>query len=103
MRFLIEVRIPTDVGNKGVKDGSLFQQLQRYLKESKPEAVYYALREGRRTVFLIVNVQGAEQLPALAEPMWLDWQAEVFATPVITADEFEKAAPRIQAVVQARK
>ncbi len=41
MRFLMEVKIPTGIGNKKIKDGTLMKQMQAYFGEVKPEALYF--------------------------------------------------------------
>lgn len=102
MRFLVEVRIPIEAGNAGLKDGTLLQQLQNYLHEVKPEAVYFTVH-GQRTVYLVVNIESADKMPEIAEPLWLDWKADVYVTPVMGAEDFEKAGAGIQRVLQARQ
>ena len=103
MRFLIEVRTPVEVGNAGMRDGTLPTQIRKYLKDVKPEAVYFSAAHGQRTIYLIVDLQRSEQLAEIAEPAWLDWQAEVNFTPVATAEEFEQAGAAIERIVQSRK
>ena len=102
MKFLVETRIPTDVGNQKLKDGSLMKEMQAYLDEIKPEAIYFALAHGKRTVYMVINIPSADKMPEIAEPLWLDWQAEVFVTPVMDAKEFEKAGIGIQKVLRSR-
>src|SRR3989338_4740861 len=102
MKFLVEARKPTDVGNRKLKDGSMMKQAQAYLAEVRPDAVYFSVAEGQRTIFMIVNLAGPEKIPEIAEPLWLDWEAEVYFTPVMDAKEFEKAGPGIQKVVKSR-
>lgn len=103
MRFLIEVRTPVEVGNAGMRDGTLPTQIRKYLSDVKPEAVYFSAAHGQRTIYLIVDLQSSGQLAEIAEPAWLDWKAEVNFTPVATAEEFEKAGAAIERIVQARK
>ena len=103
MKFLVEVRIPTESGNKGIMDGTLMQQMQSYLGEVKPETVYFALAHGKRTVYMVVNIPAAEKMVEIAEPLWLDWNAEVYATPVMDQAAFEKAGAGIERIVRARK
>ena len=103
MKFLLEVNIPTEIGNKGVKDGTLIKQLNEYLSEVKPEAAYFTINKGRRTVFFILNIENAEKIPEIAEPFWLDWHADVNVMPVMNEKDFEKAGPSIQRIVDKRR
>lgn len=103
MRFLVEVKTPVEVGNAGMRDGTLPGQIQRYLNEVKPEVVYSSAAHGQRTIYLVVDIQQASQLAEIAEPAWLDWKADVHFTPVATAEEFAQAGASIERIVQARK
>jgi hypothetical protein len=103
MRFLVEVQIPTEVGNAALKDGSLIKEHADYLKQVKPEAVYYTLANGKRTIYLVVNVESAERLPEITEPLWQDLSAEVQVAPVMTSEDFEKAVAGIEKILEARK
>lgn len=103
MRFLVEVQIPTEVGNAALKDGSLIREHENYLNEVKPEAVYYTLANGRRTIYLVVNLESAEKLPAITEPLWLTLNAEVRVAPVMTSEDFQKALGGLQEVIEASK
>jgi len=103
MRFLVEVQIPTEVGNAALKDGSLIRGHENYLNEVKPEAVYYTLANGRRAIYLVVDLESPEKLPAITEPLWLDLGAEVRVAPVMTSEDFQKALRGLQEVIEASK
>ena len=103
MRFLVEVRIPLEEGNEGIMDGTILKKLHTYLAEIRPECVYFGVKEGQRTVFMVVEMASPELLPAIAEPLWLDYKADVFFIPVMDKNDFEKAAPHIERIAKARK
>ena len=103
MRCLVQVQIPVEVGNAGLLDGSLLPKIQRYLSDVKPEAVYFSPASGQRTIYIFLNIESSDKLVDIAEPLWLDLQADVDVIPVMNADDFQKAAAGIQRVVQARK
>ena len=42
----------------------------------KPEAAYFTERDGHRGGVIIVNIESASQIPALAEPWFLQLNAE---------------------------
>lgn len=103
MRFLIEVRIPTEEGNAALKDGSLIKQHQKYLNDVKPEAVYYTLANGKRAIYLVIDIESPDRLPEITEPLWQDLNAEVYVAPVMTSEDFQKALRGLQEVIEARK
>ena len=84
MRFMISFRVPTERGNAAVMDGSLPDTLQSVLEDLKPEAAYFADIEGARGGYLVVNMDDASQIPAIAEPLFLAIDATVQIHPVFT-------------------
>ncbi len=103
MRFLLEVRIPLNEGNEGLLSGILLKQMNTYLVEVKPESIYFGVKDGQRTVFLVVNIDSPDMIPEILEPLWLDLKADVFITPVMNAEDFEKASLRIEKIVRKRQ
>ena len=100
MRFLVKATIPVDAGNELVQDPQFGSRLERLLGDLKPETAYFAIEGGQRTMYLIVNVADASQTPAIAEPLWLDFRADVELIPVMTRADMARATPSI---VQAAK
>src|SRR5581483_504262 len=98
MRYLLEVTIPNEGGNRNLMSGKLLQSIQRYADSMKPEAVY-AAGDGQRTLFIILSLNTAEEIPAALEPLWLDLEADVRVVPVLNSEEFGRAMPGIQRVV----
>jgi hypothetical protein len=74
--------------------------LQSILAEQKPEAAYFTEMDGRRTGIIIVDVKDPSQIPALAEPYFLAFNAEVGFHPAMTAADLEKAGPAIEHAVR---
>jgi hypothetical protein len=99
MRFLVKVSIPVESGNKAAKNG--FKAIQTILDEQKPEAAYFIAEGGRRTGILIMNMDDASQLPAIAEPWFLALNAAVEATPAMVPADLAKAGPAIEKAVKA--
>jgi hypothetical protein len=90
MRFLIRARTPTDVGNKVVTDPNFLTKHEDYMNKVKPEAAYFMPIEGHRAGAFIVNVESNEQIPAIVEPLFQWWGANVDVIPVMTFDELKK-------------
>ena len=98
MRFLVKVSIPVEAGNKAAKDG--FKVLQQIVKEQKPEAAYFVAAGGNRTAILIVNMDDLSELPKIAEPWFLAFNASIEATPAMVAEDLQKAGPAIDNAVK---
>ena len=103
MRFLVQARIPVEHGNAAIKDGSLLSNIQKYLDQTKPEAVYFSSADGQRTIFFVLNIEAEHNLPEIYEPLWLDLHADLQVYPVLNAADFAKAGPGIERVVASRR
>jgi len=100
MRFLVKVNLPVDAGNGAAKAGKLGPTIQSILAELTPEAVYFTDGHGQRTVFLVLEMQDASQLPAIAEPWFLAFNASVEIHPVMVPDDLTKAGSAIESAVK---
>jgi hypothetical protein len=99
MRFLILAKIPTEDGNKMVQDANFLRKLEKYINKVKAEATYFFEAEGNRVASFIVDIESADQIPVLAEPLFSGMGAHVELHPVMNFDELKKGIP--QAVVEA--
>ncbi|TJY61174.1 hypothetical protein E4T66_10140 [Sinimarinibacterium sp. CAU 1509] len=100
MRFLLKVNIPVDAGNAAAKGGKLGATIQSILADLKPEAVYFTDDQGQRTAFVFLNIQDASQIPAIAEPWFLAFNANVEIHPVMVPEDLQKAGPAIEQAVK---
>jgi hypothetical protein len=99
MRFLVKVNIPVESGNAAAKAGKLGATIQSILADRKPEAVYFTDDNGQRTGFLFLEMQNASQIPAIAEPWFLAFNASIEIHPVMVPDDLAKAGSAIEAAV----
>jgi hypothetical protein len=91
MRMLMNVRLPHAPFNAAVKDGTAGAKLNKILEAIKPEAVYFTEQQGHRGAILIVDLPDASKIPALAEPWFMTFQADVEFRIVMTPDDLKKA------------
>jgi hypothetical protein len=91
MRMLMHIKMPHEPFNAAVRDGSVGEKLKQILEETKPEATYFTEFDGRRGAILIVDVPDPSKIPALAEPWFLTFNADVEAHIVMTADDLARA------------
>jgi serine/threonine protein kinase len=87
MKMLMHVRFPVGPFNAAVRDGSAGPKIQRILEAIKPEAAYFTSAKGRRGGTLVVNLSEPSDIPALAEPFFLTFDAEVELEPFMTAED----------------
>ena len=99
MRFLVKVNIPVEAGNAAAKAGKLGTTIQSILADLKPEAVYFTADNGQRTALLFLEMQDASQIPAIAEPWFLAFNASIEIHPVMTPDDLARAGNAIEAAV----
>jgi hypothetical protein len=98
MRFLILAKIPTEDGNKMVQDPNFLRKLEKYINKVKSEATYFFEADGNRVASFIVDIESADQIPVLAEPLFSGMGAHVEFHPVMSFDDLKKGIP--QAVVE---
>jgi hypothetical protein len=91
MRMLIQVKIPNEPFNSAVRNGTVSQTIERILAETKPEAIYFTEYDGKRGAIMIADLADPSKIPALAEPWFLSFNAEVSGHLVMTPEDLAKA------------
>lgn len=91
MRMLMHAKVPHPKFNAAVKDGTAGEKMQRILEETEPEAVYFTEYDGHRGAIMIVDVDDPSRVPALAEPWFLLFEADVEFHIVMSAEELGRA------------
>ena len=89
MRMLVKVSIPTAGGNKAIKDGSVGHIVGNFLETWKPEAAYFGAEDGLRNSWFVVDVKEPSQLPPMLEPLFMQLDANITITPVMTAADLK--------------
>ena len=89
--MLMNVRFPHQEFNAAVRDGTVGGKLERILDVCKPEAVYFTEQNGQRGALLIVDLADPSKVPALAEPWFLTFNADVQFRIAMTPDVLRKA------------
>jgi hypothetical protein len=91
MRMLMIVKIPNSEFNAAVKSGSVGKILNRILEDCAPETVYFTEEDGCRGAVLSVNVEKASDVPRLAEPWFLSFNAQVHFQIAMTPEDLRKS------------
>src|SRR5215470_20140922 len=91
MKVLINVTLPHQPLNAALKDGTAGAKLKRILEATKPEAVYFTDRNGKRGAVLVVDLPDASKIPALVEPWMLTFEADIELHPLMTLEDLKRA------------
>jgi hypothetical protein len=102
MRMMMQIAIPVEAGNEAARTGGFGQPFQKILESLKPEAAYFTTgASGERGGYIFFDLKETSQIPAIAEPFFLAYNARVTFTPVMNAEDLAKAAPGIEKAVKA--
>jgi hypothetical protein len=102
MRMLMKVSIPVESGNAAAKKGVLGSTIQRLVEEQKPESAYFLAEDnGERTGYFVLNMKDSSEIPGLAEPWFLAFNARITLRPVMNAQDLANGAPGMERAVKA--
>ena len=90
MRTLLRISVPVVRGNQTIVDGTLPRVLQSVLGKLQPEAAYFYTIAGKRGGIVVFDLADPSQIPAIAEPLFQELDAEVEFTPVMTQEDLTK-------------
>ena len=94
MRFLMKWEMPTEAGNVALEDPKKFgDKVMGMLKEMKAEAAYFTTIKGHRGGYIVVNMDDASQMVAMAEPVFFGLKATVKFIPVMLPEDLAKGMP----------
>jgi len=75
MRYMVRIEIPNDKFNECVRDGSAGQKIGNILEETKPEHIWFTEMNGHRGAMAIYNMDKESQVPSIAEPWFMTFNA----------------------------
>lgn len=101
MRMMMQFWIPVESGNHAARTGALGAPFQKMLDALKPEAAYFTAGPGgERGGFIVFDMKDTSEIPAVAEPFFLTFNARVTFTPVMSAKDLANAGPGIEKAVK---
>ena len=101
MRMLLRVSIPVEAGNAAAKAGTLGSTVERILADLKPEVAYFfADDDGQRSGSIVFDMKDASQIPAIAEPWFLAFNAKISLRPVMNPQDLAAGGPSIGKAAQ---
>ena len=91
MRFIVHVSMPVTKFNEVARSGNVGRKLAAILEDLKPEAAYFTGKDGNRGGYLIVDMASAADMPRIAEPWFLTFDATVEFLPVMTPADLQQS------------
>ena len=91
MKMMLTVDIPHEPFNTLVREGKIGAVIGRILDDMRPEAAYFTEQDGTRGGVFIVEVASPSDIPRLAEPFFLTFDADCRFRIVMTPDDLKKA------------
>jgi hypothetical protein len=91
MRMIMQVQFPIEPFNTLVKNGTAGAKIKQILEAIKPEHAWFGERDGKRGGLFIVNIDGPSDVPRLAEPWFLTFNAEVEFRVAMTPEDLGRA------------
>jgi len=89
--MLLHVALPNEPFNELARKGEAGPLMRRILEANRPEAVYFTEENGQRGAILVVDVSDPAQVPTLAEPWFLNFDAECHFRIVMTPDDLQRS------------
>jgi hypothetical protein len=100
MKYIMKVRMSIDEGNEALRDPQFGHKMNDLLAEIKAEAAWFTAVDGQRGGFVVLNINDASEIPAIAEPFYLWLGADLEFYPVMRPEDLAKAGPAIGAAVK---
>lgn len=91
MKMLLTVAIPHEPFNSLVRSGKAGEVIGRILETIKPEAAYFSEQDGTRGAIFVVDLQDSSQIPAFAEPFFLNFEADCKFRVLMSPADLQKA------------
>jgi hypothetical protein len=101
MRMMMKVSIPVDAGNAAARNGSLGSMVNSIVEHMKAEAAYFCAEDnGERTGLIFFDMKDSSEIPSIAEPWFLAFNAKLTVRPVMNPQDLERAIPGIERAVK---
>ncbi|MER5639470.1 hypothetical protein ABT095_21235 [Kitasatospora sp. NPDC002227] len=94
MRTLLQVELDTTTSNQLMAEGRIDELMNNVLGQLKPEAAYFFPLNGRRCMFLVVDLADEASIVTAVEPFWNQANATVTVVPCMNAEDLKTGIGR---------
>ena len=91
MRMLLHAIFPNEPFNSLVRSGEAGEILKKIMEDLKPEAVYFTEEDGLRSALMVVDIASPSDVPRIAEPFFLKFDAECRMRIVMSPSDLKNA------------
>jgi len=95
MRTFVKISLPAAAGNRGMKDGTVPRLIARFTEAARPEAAYFGVFGGKRTMIAVFDQAQSSDMPRLLEPFFLELEAEIELAPIMNAEELQAGLSQV--------
>jgi hypothetical protein len=95
MRMMMKVKMDVEAASAAIKDGSLPKMMGETMERLRPEAAYFGPEDGKRTAFIVFDMDDPSQLPSLTEPLFSQAKASIDIFPVMDREDLEKGLQEV--------
>lgn len=95
MRVLLKASMDTEKANEAIRNGTLPKLIEETVEQLKPEAAYFTSDHGKRTAFLVFDMEDSSQMPVISEPFFMQLGAEITYTPVMNLEDVQKGLAQL--------
>lgn len=89
MRTLMKVQLPTEAGNRAIKDGALSDIIRKTLETVQAEAAYFTTMDGHRTMIAVFDLKAASDMPRISEPLFMGLNASIEFMPCMNGEDLK--------------
>ena len=101
MRMLLRAIIPNEPANTMIRNGTFESTIKKVLADLKPEAAYFVASDsGERCAGIVFDMKESSELPKVAEPFFLAFNASVTVRPTMTPQDLAAAGPGFERAVK---
>jgi hypothetical protein len=91
---MLKFTIPVERGNAAAKDGTMEKAIDALIKDTKAEAAYFMVLDGKRAGLVFFEESNPARLPEINEPFFAAVDASIDIVPVLSHADLDRGLPR---------
>jgi hypothetical protein len=100
MRMLLKFELGLVATNEAIRTGTMAEINEQLAASTKPEAAYFGTENGRRTGYVVFDLDDPARIPVIAEPLFHRVGATVEFIPVMNTEDLQRG---LAAVAEGRE